>query len=694
MKHFAIKASVIALALSMSASGAQAFQINPESRVGKVLSNARPAHEFRGDRPWTTDELPAGSRMRAAAPVNQFKGLPMYDFLEAPDGSVWFYTADYEYTTVEFEGGYKESQISGYTFTVYDQVFKEVGKISDKIRLKENETRAVSVTLDPVVSDSYFNDDSNFELIVYLGVNTTAYVNNYYNKVYSIGGETDDEGYDKCIYEFDGRIVDVVTVGEDADKQYYFTVVTDFVPNADDYGSDQYIDYINAYAYHLVTYKAPGEAVLEYDVNLSNIPGDTTDGIYFISKVEGGVPYFILSHYALPYFVDPSGFAQDESATEGNSLIIDVFNGVSGEKVSTTQIPVIIDKVDGKLTYCFYSIGSLAWRDDVIMSAPYGSPSAPAFIVAKDFCLASTLEDVETTFSIHKTDGSEAKVLSSKSDGLAMLSDIDGFEPQAMFVETLEDGSYLFRFVDIQSGVERIVINQANGGDPLSAVCERAPFGNSYKYAFEMTYYTSDDAGNEYSRVAWFNSDGTFDRIDKINVGKDVMASAVNMTRDCLNPDLFDNTNTTMEYAVLVKRTVGATTRNEFMVVGDDGKWLAHFSEDDGKGLPYSFTLAYGEDANYLQMVYNDNYTYNIDIYKLPLIDAAGLTEVVLPGEAAISFDGQCVMADGEIDIFTPAGAKVASGAGRVDVSSLAKGVYIVKSTAPDGKCSALKINL
>ena len=718
MKNFINKiASVVVMAaISVSAFAVDGVRWAAESnsRIGRMLRTVQPVREFRGERPWSNPgtELSAKFAARSArkeagvvnAPVPsvQFEKLNKFDFLEGPDGTTWFYTVDYEYETIDYGYGYSEDYITAYTFNIYNAAFEKVGEVSDVISLKEDETRAVSVVLDPVISDKFFNTDDLNEVIVYLAINTKYYVNRYYNKVYSIGGEKDEDGNDVSVGEFEGRIVDAVAVDNGAgDKEYYITFVTDFIPDSNDY--DDFVDFVNAYAYHIETFRGATategpKIVLSTDVHLSNIPGDTTDGIYFISKVEGGVPYFIISYYEKPYFVDPTGFAQDESATPDNSLVIDVYNGESGAKMSTTSIPVVITEVDGKLTYAFYSIGSLAWHDDVIMSGPFGSPSSPAFIVARDFVLASNLEDVSASFDIYRNDGTNGAKIYENSDGLMKLSDIPGLEPQAMFVEAYGENNYRFHFIDLHSAKERAVIEQSNDGDPISAVCDRVASGdNDYKYAFEMTYYKTDDNGNENTRVAWFDSTGAPERIDLINVGKDVMACSVNLTQSVLNADLYDDTDEAMEYAVLVKRTFGNTTRNEFLVVDDNGDWLAHFTDDEGKGSPFIFTVVFGDEGNHLQMVYNDDSSYNVDIYDLPFLKKSGNDgiEDTVVAESLIGFDGTTITASGsEIEVFNATGLRVVSGRNAVSVVSLAKGVYVVVATDSNGNRSTRKITI
>lgn len=60
-------------------------------------------------------------------------------YLNAPDGSTWFFSIDYKTS--------ETNSIQGFKITVFDNLLQEVGSVEDEIQLGENETRA-SVTSD------------------------------------------------------------------------------------------------------------------------------------------------------------------------------------------------------------------------------------------------------------------------------------------------------------------------------------------------------------------------------------------------------------------------------------------------------------------------------------------------------------------------------------------------------------------
>lgn len=727
---FLYAAPMLAAALTCTCLVAEAAAPQAAAAGAPVVQRrqtVQPVRPFRGQMPWgapqATSEAQRGIRRQraeaATEPTATFSELSYYDYLEGPDGETWFYTTDYDIERVEYSEWWVEDYIVGYTFTVYDAAFQLVGTIHDRVTLGPGETSVASAVLDPAASAHFFNDDDRIEAMVYLAMKTGpdyGYEVRYYNKVYSIGGERDAEGCDVSIATMSGRCVDTFSARDAAgQEQCFYTFVEDVYPDPDDFNSDQYLDYINAAKTVVSIYARPAgatapEVVYTKDIYMTRYPGDTTDGIYLITKTgDDGTPYFVFSHYEKPYFVDPTGFATDENATEDNSLLIEVYAYVATTgmtEVSTTRIPVEIEKVAGEINYTFYSIGSVAWKDDVDMSVN-GTPQAPAFLVARDFTKASNLEQVATSFDIYGNDGQHLHALAERVDGINVLASVAGTQPQALFVscetEVGEGGGevnvYTFDFVDLYSGERVLRLPQVFQDEPLTAVCQRVPSASDargYHYVFELQYDAQDADGNDLKRVLWVSSDGTQERIDHINMGPDIMAASVNMFPESLSPTLYDD-DEAMEYAVLVKRQSGNTTKNEFLVVDDDGAWYARFSEADGKGSPMMFTIVPGLDRNRLQMVYRtDDYTYNVDIYDLPFATESSLgqaPEADLAARRAIALRGTTLVAPGHsIAVYSAVGVRVAAGQEEVSLATLPHGSYVVVARDAAGSTVALKV--
>ena len=703
--------AALAMGICVSSASAAGFTLDPKSRVAKQFREVKHVRDIKGHQPFgfadfdaSRQNVPGKRRVAQSEPVMSFESVPVFSYLDGPDGNTWFYTTDFTYeervTIPEFD--FSEDVISGYHFTIYDGSFNKKGEINGKVDYAEDETRTVLVEIDPTITKNFFNSDDNLELMVYIVKNTQQYVNRANYLVYSLGGEKDAEGYDVAQATLEGRLVDTINAGTDGQEDYYFTFQSDAMVDLDaDYPT--YVDFLNSYVYRLTTFTKDTDGtgireIFSKDIYCSRIPGDTTDGIYFISKPFGGKMYFIYAQYAKPYFVDPTGMSADESATPDNSLTIEVYSteGDTPQKVSYTAIPVRTFEQEDALIYSYLNIGTVAWTHDIDMSVE-GTPDAPAFIVSLDVQNAAEYEEyISSSFDLYDVDGNIIRNLATDTDGMTVFRDGDN-QPQVMYVYANDYGFYDFKFSNLYSNEVLFTIDQANGGDPISARCDRVKLPDgTYKYAFEMTYYDRDDEGNEYIRVAWFNSDGTPDRIDKVNIGKDVMAAQVNMASSVLDPTLFDDDDQ-MEYAALVKRSVGSFVKDEFVIVDDTGDWYAHFTEDDNKGLPYTVAVVFGE-KNQMLMIYNDAYeAFNVDLFDLPFENMdpskAGIENVVDSVErGSISFDGTVISASGAIDVYDMLGVKVASGRRVVSVASLPAGVYVVVSTSEAGRRSTLKI--
>lgn len=712
MKHFNLKMMALAAITLGGISSADAFTFGGNNPFGKEQHGRM----HRNSKHFSVDNLDARmslennfDRQKEAVkdPERSFKNLPIFDYLDGPDGSIWYYIAEYDYETIVHNEYWTEDVLHGFTFTIYDDAFNEIGKISDKITLDKDytgsiETRAREVILDPNVSKNFFNTDDKYEVMVFHAINTERYVNHYYNKVYSIGGEKNEDGTDKCIMQIEGRCLEAINLSNDPSKEnflYSFVADPDITWPEDD---PKYLEKLHALTYDTSIYAKADEnggpkVIFEKGVGATRISGDTTSGAYIIGKKHGDQLYYIYSYYEKPYFIDPRGGSENEDTSPDNNLTIEVYrlDGDNLTLTSTTRIPVENMLVDGILTYTFTSIGSVAWTNDIDMIV-HGTPDAPAFIVDRTVVNAATVDEVMyNSFDIYGNDGKKILQLGENIGSLAVYNLPDGAQPQILFVKVDEQGNIKFDFTNLYDGKSALVIDQNNDGDELMAACSiLKDVDGKLKYVFEMKYYEEDDDSNMMMRVAWYNADGTLDRIDSVNMGQDVQYATVNLDPVGLIPTLYDD-DPAMEYAVLVKRTVpGGTTRNEFMVVDDNDELYAKFTADDGKGTPLEFTIIPGT-PNRLMMVYDNGKTRNIDLYDLPFLSSGinGIEDSIAAGNTSISYNGYAVYApQAKIEIYSTNGVKEAEGFNSVSVESLSNGVYVVVATDSNGAKKAVKI--
>lgn len=644
MKQLLLKASLpVALMLAAGGHGALAgtYTVDPASPIGQRLMQVKSVREYRGELPWNMPGVELNNRLKAKSPRRvkgekplpavTFENLPSYNFIEGPDGSVWFYTSEYTY----LEG--TTDNIQTYTFNVYNSSFELQGSIHDEVVLGEGETRAVMAELDPSVTTKFFNSDSKPEVMVTFAINTVDYTVKYFNKAYSLGGQKAD-GKDVPLMTIPGICVDAINAAADKwSEDFYLTFVEDVQPDESEIDNyESIVDYLNAFYERITIYKKggynQGPSVLEtLQVPLTHVPYDTMNGVYFMSKLHQGRPYFVVSQYEKPFLVDPTGFADDLSATADNNLVIDIYTMKTNydkqiTKVSTTSIPSTQISSPEGLAYTYYGIGSLAWDKDIDMTVN-GSAEAPAFIVTRGFSLASDPDNIANSYIVYDNAGNVKSLIAEDTDGVLLMSDIAGQEPQAMFVN-IEGNQYMFSFIDLYSGELQMSLDQAVDGQPLDAIGDRVATADGYKYAFMMQNGETDKDKNYYARVAWINRDGTLDHIDRINVGQNTLRVSVNMAKDVLNPYLYD-TDAEMEYAVLTGRQLTGETRvnQEFHVVkANQNAWepLISFTSEDGLGAVLSFSFVPGSDCDRIHMAYNNNYSYNVAVYELPLRAMAG----------------------------------------------------------------------
>lgn len=718
MKQLNLSAMALATAaiMGMSSLNAGTFNANSVSNTGNPFARDYHGRQYRGQKPFSVKNLEErisqkennGPFKKAVKdPIDSFSNIPVFEYLNGPDGSLWYYTAEFESEKIVHNEYWTEEVLHAFTFTIYDDSFNEVGKISDTIELGKDytgsvETRAREIILDPTISVNFFNTDDKYEVMVLHVINTERYVNHYYNKVYSIGGEKDSDGYDKSIATFEGRCLEAINYNDGSGKEnfiYSFVADPDITFPKDD---PNYLEKLHALNFDVTVYKKATEnegptCIFNKGVGATRVPGDTTDGIYYLSKQDNGKIYLTFSNYEKPFFIDPRGGAEEEGTTPDNSLVIEVYSitGETTELVSTTKIPVKEFMVDGMLTYTYYSIGSLAWTNDIDMKV-HGSYEKPAFIVNKTVVNAATLEDIlYNSYDIYGNDGQHVKNIGEMIEGMAVYDMPDGSQPQALFVKMNQEGKYQFEFTNLYDGKVVMIIDQENEGDeiraPASIVLDRE---GKLKYVFEMKYYLEDDDYNMLMRVAWYNADGSLDHIDNVNMGQDVQYATVNLDPVGLKPNLYD-TDDAMEYAVLAKRTYGATTRNEYMVVDDNGERYATFTADDGRGDPFLFTILPGNPNRIMMTYQSSDGLLNIDFYGLPFI-GSGIDRVensIEAGATSISFDGSTVFApEASIEIYNVGGIKEAEGKNSVSVENLSSGVYVIVATDINGKQTAVKI--
>lgn len=623
MKRFSFR-SLAAVALMMVSELAMASHTipaaksDPLSRMRKVERSAR----------WSD---PIGdSAVRKHAASHSASQNDDFQYIYAPDGTIWYATTRLDVETVELEGGFAtEDLVKGYTFTIYDEKFNEVGSVHDQIRFEGDEYKCARVMLDVTLTKKFFNLDEKYEVMVAVCNNAPDYTVNTRTLVYTIGGEKNDDGCDKVLLTIPGYTIDAVDTSTDPwGENFFISFLTEKTPDPEaDY--PDYMDYLAGFSQVVTTYKKAGMNPEPSIVNVHEtpnllLPGDQMSSPMMLSKSVDGKLTLIFSQYEKSYFIDPTGMGGNEDATPDNKLLIDVYRLPSNsatemQLMSSTVIPALQDADNGEVLYTFYGLGSFRYDKDVDFTH-YTDDGSPAFVVTIDKYLLTDDDSYRSTYCIYDVEGKLKKTLAGDTYNILEMSDVPGQEPQMMFVYKGDEQMH-FQFVDLYSGRIVTEIDQIQTGFVLSGSVDRVPCPGGYHYAISYAQGNSDEEGDTYALVGWFDTLGELERVDRINVGKDVQLAQIYIEGKALSPYVF-NTDSDLEYMVLVKRGMGEddenfSLREELLIVAPGKEPVRTFLPDEEKGRLAQIYL-FGESEKMLVVSYIANHKVSADGYELP----------------------------------------------------------------------------
>lgn len=723
MKHLSTK-SLLTSALMLSAVTLSSFASKPNVQafdLSKFRYRIDTPSVFNNRDAKTIEKLnalitPDNSVRRAPAvetpvPIT----LPPADLIgsiDAPNGELWYYTGQFEYLEIppDHEAGiwYTDHILQEYTFTIYDADLKVVGTIKDKMDYAENEVRTVLCEITPVITRNFFNTDDSYEVMVALGINTEQFVNNYRTLVYALNGEKDADGFDKVTMVIDDIVGDVIEgPATDGSDNFYITFMRDvfeYEPGSED--DDSFWPLLLAQKASIDVYGKANDDIngprLIYSrtIPLIQFPGDQQDVPVLMSMRQGNDVVFCIQEYAEPFYNrydDP--MSEEMTQREGNRLIINLYKATEEGLTlfSTTNIPVVLDPMKdsaGNPTclFSYFSVGNLDYRDDILFNAPGTDPEKPDFIVTRGNYQTTTDGIIDSYFT-YKNDGSLKNTIFLYADGTRAMGDLEGFEPQQMFVSKDAYG-YIYNFVDLYSATNVAQIDadyyydDDSDSELLTTNVARTPEGDSYKYVFELRYPLVDDNENDILRFMYINRDATYDHTENVNLGKNVIYAQSYLSTEALAPHAY-SVSDTPAFMMLVKRGIEGQALVEELTVAEavtdenpEGVTLLQVGPNESGNLATIVPeFAQGDRASGLFVYYYDNETskYTLDIYQLPLNDPSGVESV---GEETpeISIEGSALVANGEIKVYTLDGKLVASGTDSVEFASLESGIYVINA--------------
>ena len=527
------------------------------------------------------------------AQTSQTQPMDNYGFLNAPDGSTWTYTASFEkeygdYTMV--------------TLAVYNDRKEHVGTIVDSLKLDSTMLAINQAEINPLVTKEFFNTDDKYELMLFMHAQTKNYEGKFFNHVFSIA---DGETVNEPVATIEGRQIYAQNLS-DFSENYMMIFARDSASTSKDY-------------------------TLCYDIRRKAVYGDK-DGIRHTFRVpyanvaaltdlqpifmvrSGNDQFYVLQQYEKPYFDPNTPLDQDPVVNPDNNLVITFINKIF-KTVHTTKIPVTQDD-NQKLLYTFPMLGGLEGAKDILLNY---DGTKPAYIITKEkYNLES--DGSITSFYKYDVDGNELNTIAENTLGRIKMSSVVGQEEQWMFMKEEYDGEFLF--VDIPSCTPRAEISvYLNDNKTISSQIDRYPKGDSYEYAVAMLQGNNEEDGTISQDIAWLNADGSFNRYEKINLGKYIEAAQVNITADALNPWIM-HTDDAREYMVLVKRYNPNNTSDKetaFLVCNTKGEILLDYGKDEEKGeLNMVYLMDKGANPSIL-CVYQKNGALTMHYTPLPL---------------------------------------------------------------------------
>lgn len=503
-----------------------------------------------------------------------------FAYLDMPDGSTWFTITNIRKEVISQNEYNTEYKYTGFETKIYDHNYELVGTIDSDIDLPEGYERCTNIQFGSLVTQKFFNTDSNYELMVMLNFKPeNGYGADPYTYVFSLRGASTPA---EKIANIKGYYVDAVNAATDKwSEDYYITFYT----------SEEYVEPVNSdgiaqllYTYNIYTkasYSNPSASVLkEFVFDMMYVMSDGENEIQspVLLQANNGTAYAVTARYAKTFFKDPLNFMNDE-LSEDNSYIIELYkaSGYSTKTMaleSTTTIPC--EKPVEPYTMRSYCLGRFSGSNDI--SFDFGAGVTPSYIITvRD---ADQRENSESHFAVYDTAGEVVKTFGgAATEATLMLSDVKGQPHQFCFYEANADGLMELAMYDFPSFEKKAVLPLSIENDgkqmKLSLTLDRVASGARYSYVVAGLNGDSDSEGNTLHPVAWFDHNGNFDHLDNIMGGQNVVLIQPYIAGFVLDPFLF-NTDNQLEYIAFVMRNEEhgtSRTHTELIVVGQDGKY-------------------------------------------------------------------------------------------------------------------------
>lgn len=554
-----------------------------------------------------------------------------YTYVDMPDGTTWIARTDIRKEVRQANEYYTEYNYTGFQITFYDTDYKVAGIIDQDIEVPEGFEYCSNIQVGPLVTQKFFNTDSNYEIMVMLNYKP---IDQYgaipVTSVFSLRGpETPAEK----ITDINGYYVTYTNAAQDRWSEDYFIGFYTDEEMVEDVPEGELPKMLYTYTvYTKATYANPGATpVLELVIDMMYVMADGENEISapIMLQSNNGTAYITSAKYAKTFFTNPLNFF-DDTLNPDNSYVIDLYQvkgsyEKSAELVKTTLIPC--ETPQEPYVMRSYCLGRFSLEDDITFD--FSDGTLPAYILTVND--ADMRENNEEHFEIYDTDANKIKVFGQNTDAIMRLNDIAGLPTQYCFYQPGEGGLMEFGIYEYPSleKVASLPVSVPYGSDQLqlSLTLDRVAGGAKYNYAIAAINGDVDENGNTFHPVAWFDHNGNFTKIDKVTGGENVVMMKPYIASFALDPFLYHTDNKT-DYLAFVLRNENhgeTASRYELLVVNEDGEVR----------MCYKFPLSSsGNTASLLNLTTNpaiwvsyydtDTKLITSDIIKLPLNNLEG----------------------------------------------------------------------
>lgn len=288
------------------------------------------------------------------------------------------------------------------------------------------------------------------------------------------------------------------------------------------------------------------------------------------------------------------------------------------------------------------------------------------------------------------------------------ILEIDGEDTQVAFLygENEPEATQL-GFFDVESWSFASTFDAVHLGDQLSDKFNRIPYENTYHYLIGIG--SPDDVdGNTYGVINEYTKNGDLHERHQLYIPENVELFQPILTSTVLTPNLFTEENDELHflYVYLERMSEGHITNN-LIVARDAENILVEFR---GDGIDGNITSA-GVGMNYagtkidnFYITYEAGYSSQfVDFYKLPFIQSLGVEDFEQaelsvypnPSKGVFNFNANAIVKDIKVYNYTGKlilNQKVNNTQSAINISSLAKGIYIAQVSLEDGSTKNIKL--